>query len=116
MRYRFTTPEKKQIELLAHHIEHHLHTSFTMTDLCRRSGMNAHKLNEGCIHFLDQRPMRFIAACRMSMALFLLRHTDQPIKEISFAVGFRYTKNFMLAFKLYWGRTAGQVRKSSFEF
>ncbi|MCW3074633.1 MAG: helix-turn-helix transcriptional regulator [Flaviaesturariibacter sp.] len=112
MRYRFTRHEQQQIEQLAHYMELHVNRPLTLKELCRRTGMSARKLNEGFFFFLDERPLRYLSACRMAMALFLLRHSDQPIKEISSAVGFRYTKNFMLAFKLYWGYTAGQARKN----
>ena len=54
----------------------------------------------------------FVMHLRMKAAHEALLHTDQPLKRISYEIGYQHTSNFCTAFKRYFGRTPTEARRA----
>ena len=87
-----------------------LNRKFTAARLARHAAMNMEKFREVFCYVFGYRVAEYILEARMQLGYFLLRHTGKTIKEIATLSGYRYSKNFMLAFKKHFGITAGAVR------
>jgi AraC-like DNA-binding protein len=109
--YRFTASEKKRLQDLKLFIDEHLHLNLQLTSLCKKVGMNKHKLNRGFLELFGASTMAYVQQRRMQSADHLLKTTDKTIKEITGSTGYKYTTNFLIAYKKYFGHTAGSVRK-----
>jgi AraC-like DNA-binding protein len=55
-------------------------------------------------------PNKYLNSIRMKKALVLLESTDNPIKEISYDVGFQTPAGFTKKFKSYYGKTPSDIR------
>jgi AraC-like DNA-binding protein len=104
-----TAEEIQRIYQTKSFLLNNLRRKFTVYQLARHAAMNTVKFREGFYLLFHYQVGVYIKEARMQYAYFLLRHTDKPIKEVARLAGFGRTKNFMQAFKKYFGVTAGRV-------
>jgi AraC family transcriptional regulator len=77
--------------------------------LCRHFGMSATHLRRSFRSTTGQSLQSFIADLRLAKAKSMLAGPE-PIKSIAFKLGFKEASAFSYAFKLKFGRTAGEYR------
>jgi len=64
----------------------------------------------------DCPPMTFVIRERLSLAMELLTHTDQPIVSIAQSCGYESSFSFMRLFRKHIGMTAGEYRERNQDF
>jgi AraC-like DNA-binding protein len=74
-------------------------TSYTLVQLCRKSGLNADKLKKGFKLLFGLPPHRYHLEFKMELAKKLLRETELNISEIAFSLGFEEVSNFCAGFR-----------------
>ena len=89
----------------------HLHQPFTTKKLAQRAAMNERKFREAFHYLFEITIGEYVHEARMQTGIILIRLTGNPIKMIAAQTGYRYTKNFMIAFKRRFGRTPREVRR-----
>jgi len=98
------------------YLQEALHEPILLHEVASRFGLSAPKLNAAFVYLFGESFTNFLRKSRMETADLLLRETDKPIKEIAGLIGFKSSKNFMTAYRKYYGRTAGSVRKNDSEY
>jgi AraC-like DNA-binding protein len=111
MPHRLTSTEASLLQALHQYIVEHLHETLTLREICRRVGMNKHKTNATFKMCYGAAPIQFIHRARMELAQQLLKQNEQPIKAIAAATGYGHPKNFLTAYRKYFGRTPGSELK-----
>ncbi len=83
----------------------------TLADLQRLSGLSLRTLNRACQAATDQPPMRRIRSLRLGYACALVQHSDLPITEIAFRVGFARPQEFSREYHRHFGITPRDHRR-----
>jgi AraC family transcriptional activator of pyochelin receptor len=84
---------------------------FSLKQLSAMAGLNRYKLTYG-FHQLFELPVyEFLKKKRMELAKKELQSTDKPIKEIARMTGYSCSQAFTTAFKRFYRKTPGEVRK-----
>jgi AraC-like DNA-binding protein len=105
----FTAEEKERLQQTKNYLLNHLHVAVPVKQAARRAAMGEQRFKDGFQLLFLYTPGRYLHEARMQTALVLLRHTDKTIKEIAALCGFRHYKNFLTAFKKFYGETTGEL-------
>ncbi len=97
------------------YVQESLQKPLLLREVAMQFGLSSDKLNAAFIRLFGKSFKDYLRESRMETADLLLRETDKPIKEIAGLVGFTNSKNFMTAYRRYFGRTAGAVRKEELD-
>lgn len=84
---------------------------WSVDGLAHRVGASRTTLVERFKHFLQQPPMRYLAAWRLQLAAQRLKSTDLPIKTVADQCGYDSEAAFNRAFKRHFGLPPGDWRK-----
>ena len=109
--HEITNEEIQRLYQVKTYLLNHLHQRHTVKQLARGAAMNESKFREAFYMVFSYVVQDYIIEARMQLGFFLLKHTNKAIKEIAWLAGYRQSKNFMNAFKKYFGITAMTVRK-----
>lgn len=91
---------------------HPLHESFSEKTLLSHVGLGRSQYDALFVAAMGITPRRYLELRRLEAARNLLGHTDTPIKEISFRLGFRHASYFSLWFMKHEGRSASEYRSA----
>lgn len=80
-------------------IAQNIHEHFSIYHLAKKVGMNESSLKKEFKRVFGTTITRYTFRIRMHKAIELLKHSDQPIYEISEAVGYKNPTHFTAAFK-----------------
>ncbi len=83
----------------------------SIPELARQVGLNEYKLKNGFRHFFKMGIFDCLLMARMEKAKEMLLMTDEPVKNISIAVGYRRLTSFVAAFRKCYGQSPGRMRK-----
>jgi AraC family transcriptional activator of pyochelin receptor len=87
--------------------------SYTVVQLCRKSGLNAEKLKKGFKELFGMPVHRHHLEFKMGEARRLLLETELTISEIAFSLGYEEVSNFCAGFRKVVGMKAGEWRKNA---
>ncbi len=82
-----------------------------LSDLAAVAGISRYHLVRRFAAACDQTPMRYVAARRLERAGDLLRTTQMPVLEVSWAVGYRSLGSFGRAFLARFGTAPADYRR-----
>ncbi|WP_268224680.1 helix-turn-helix domain-containing protein [Sinomicrobium oceani] len=106
--------EKEKIREIIDYIEGHLDEDLPSTDrIAKKFGINREKLRRIFKRFFKVPMYEFYMHKRLKKAMYLLKTTDIPIKEVASAAGFKGPSSFYRAFKLKYHCAPGQMRKKA---
>lgn len=108
----FTPEETNGIYAARTYILHHLHLPLKIKKLTQVAGLGKRRLNEGFYYYFERNVPRFIHETRLRLGSLLLNHTHWSIKEIAYHIGYRHPKNFLTAYRKFFGTTPGYVRNN----
>ena len=100
---------KKAKTLIDADISKHITIEF----LSEKVGIGNTKLKRGFKQLFKMGLYTYLRKQRMERAVELIADTNRTIKEIAKATGFRYSSNFVSAFKSYHGMPPGKYRAYS---
>jgi transcriptional regulator GlxA family with amidase domain len=109
-----TVDEKKRIYEAESFLVNHLERKLTKNELAKKAALSIVKLNDGFNKLFGMGVSRYIKESRLRTGLFLLQHTDKPIKEIAAIIGYGHTKNFLIAFKKHFKKTPGSIPRPAY--
>lgn len=104
-----TTDEKKRLQEIQSYLTNHLEKKLVINAIAKRAAMSEDKLKEGFFKLFGMTVGNYLHETKMQTGYFLLQNTEKPIKEIAGLTGYKYTKNFLIAFKKRFGVTAGSI-------
>ena len=107
----FTKDERERLQLGLSYLLNHLHQQVTVTQLARCAAMGEQRFKDGFQLLFGHTPGAYLHKARLHTSLVLLKHTDKTIKEIASLCGYAHYKNFLTAFKRFFGHTPNQIRK-----
>ena len=87
-------------------------THYKITEIAAKVGLSPTKLKKGFRLAFGMALYEFLQDQRMQKALIMLDDPKNELKQISKALGFRYTNNFIAAFKKKFSKTPGSIKKS----
>ncbi|RYZ48689.1 MAG: AraC family transcriptional regulator [Sphingobacteriales bacterium] len=106
----YSRDEQERILKTKSYLLNHLHCPLRLSDLTRHAAMGEQRFKDGFRLLLGYTPGDYLHQARMRTARALLRHTDRPIKEIAALCGYQHYKNFLTAYRRFFGETAGASR------
>jgi AraC family transcriptional regulator len=83
----------------------------TLVDIQRLSGLGVHAVIRACKAATGQPPMRRIKDLRLSYACALVQHSDLPMTEIAFRVGYARPQEFSRDYHRRFGITPREHRR-----
>ncbi len=89
---------------------HPLHQRFSEKSLLTQIGLGRSQYDALFVSAMGVTPRRYLELRRLESAKNLLTHTETPIKEISFHLGFRHASYFSLWFVKHQGTSATEYR------
>ncbi len=92
-------------------LEQNLQHRPSITELCRRVGINRNKMRYGFQTLFGTSPADYAAAARLNLARRLLRNTSKPIAVIAAEVGYQQQSTFSSAFRRHFGIAPKNERK-----
>jgi len=87
--------------------------SYTVVQLCRKSGLNAEKLKRGFKFVYGLPPHQYHIQYRIEKAKQLLLNPALNIDEVSYELGYTDASNFCTAFRKVTGVRPGEWRRKS---
>ena len=114
MHHGLTAPEKEKLKALHDYMLANLQQQYTMQWICAYSGLSRYRLNHFFKRQYKSRIFQWLHIQRMERARQLVLESDKPLKEIASLAGYRYSTNFFLAYKQYYGHTPGADRDPEF--
>jgi transcriptional regulator GlxA family with amidase domain len=106
----FTKEEKARLFQTKTFLLTHLQEDLDVARLARHAALGSQRFMDGFALLFDYTPGRYLHEARMQTGLVLLKHTDKTVKEIAALCGYRHYKNFLTAFKSFFGRRPSDVR------
>lgn len=91
--------DQRFVDRLQEALSRHEERSLAVEDLSRALEVSRRTLTEKCRRLLGETPAGLILRAKMERARALLTHTDLPVKDISFRLGFKNPYHFSKAFK-----------------
>ena len=82
-----------------------------LRQLCRKIGINEHKLKTGFRQLFSYPPCGYFLELKMSQAKKLLLEPDSTVNGVAYTLGYQYPSNFCVQFKRKFGMTAGEWRR-----
>jgi len=77
----------------------------TINEIAAQAGTSSTKLKKGFKEINGLGLYHYLHEQRMQKGIYLLENTHKTLKQISHILGYRYTCNFITAFKKRFGRT-----------
>ncbi|MCY7296723.1 AraC family transcriptional regulator [Alteromonas sp. a30] len=105
----------KQISLAITYITDNLDANITQEEVAKLVNMGTTYFSKVFKKTTGHGFVRFVNGCRIDMACELLTHSEEPITEICFKVGFNNISNFNRQFFSLKGMTPSDYRKSALE-
>ncbi|AIC95870.1 MULTISPECIES: helix-turn-helix transcriptional regulator [Shouchella] len=93
------------------YIESNFHKQISLDDVAEQIGLSRYSLTRLFKKQTGATPMEFVRELRIRKACSMLIHTNRPIKDISFEVGFLDVNYFHKVFRRYTGSSASFFRK-----
>lgn len=109
----FTQEELLRIQAVKSFIVNGLKKQLTVQRLARQAAMSEERFGEGFRGLFGTGVGAYVHTMRMQTGKFLLRHTDQRVKEIATVCGYSKTRNFSSAYKKFFGLSPKEERRSS---
>lgn len=100
------------IQSLLDFVHQHYATGMTVSQLSVHGHINKNKCTQLFKEYTGLSPANYILAYRLQQAKGLLLHTQQPVSEICYQVGFNHLSYFIERFKQRYGSTPLAFRKS----
>lgn len=94
------------------YIHRHMSEPIVLADLAKVVGLNPTYFSDRFHEIVGVRPLEYLMRRRIERAQYLLLTTQQPIKEISYAIGIRDPAYFTRAFVKFCGSSPTAYRKS----
>lgn len=95
----FRSSEIKQLELLTSEIKENPEQQYTLSDLCKKTGLSISKLQAGFKRMHNCTVAIFIRDTRLAKAIEMLQQTDLNVSEIVYSVGLNSRSYFCRIFK-----------------
>ncbi len=89
-----------------------LDTPIKLADIAKLAGMSSRTTNRVCKAATGSSPVHRLRELRMTHARGLLQHTDLPVTETAFRVGYARVQEFSRDFKKRYGQTPREARKA----
>lgn len=83
---------------------------FHISDLAQKVGVGSTKLKSGFKLMYGMGLYEYLKEERLQKAMLMLSGTDKTIKQISKAIGFKHTRNFITAVKKRFGNSPGKLK------
>lgn len=110
----YNYPDVQLIQAVYDFILGHKDISFpTLKELARIFGTNEYKLKVGFRYLFKTSIYQFYNNERLKRSRLLIKHTNIPLKNISLMVGFSTYPNFSRAFKIKFGCSPTEIKRSS---
>ena len=90
-----------------------LHSRLTINDMAAIACISRYHFLRAFKQLLGLTPYHYLTQTRLERAQFLLSHTNHPITEICFEVGFESLGSFSTLFRRYTGRSPRDYRKTA---
>jgi AraC family transcriptional regulator, transcriptional activator of the genes for pyochelin and ferripyochelin receptors len=97
-------------------IEKDLSAHYTIQEIATHINLSDTKLKKGFKKAFGFNIFEYLEMQRLEKAKEMIEHEEKSLKQISSAVGFKYTNNFSIAFKKRYGISPGSWRKSLHSF
>jgi AraC-like DNA-binding protein len=111
--FRRFSKEQAFLDRINRIFERHSADGLTVDDLAYLMGMSKRTLTYRCQKLLGDSPAHAYLKARIRKAVLLLKLTDQPIKEISYHLGFKNPYHFSRAFKQVLGHPPAHYREAA---
>jgi AraC-like DNA-binding protein len=105
--------EKQRIYLTKGYLCNHQNKAVTVAQLARHSALGIKKFREGFALLFEMTIQAYLHQTRLQTGKHLLLHTDKPVKEIAALCGYGYYKNFITAYRKFFGQTPYKERKNA---
>ncbi len=92
------------------HIEQNLGGDLSLETLARRSGISPWHFHRRFRALVGEAPARHVRRLRLELAGVLLKHSDLPVTQIAFRVGYETHEAFTRAFGSRFGRAPSELR------
>lgn len=96
-----SAPMPEKMLLLTEMIDKHLNQMLTVADLARSLHMSRVTIHRMFQEYYHCTPLAYMTNKRMTMAEWMLRHSERSIKEIAATLGYKNQLYFSTAFKKY---------------
>ena len=108
-----TTEEyQRKVNILVEYINNHLSETIDLDILAEMSGFSPWHFHRIVKAFLGENIGAFIVRMRVETAARLLRHSDMPVQEISWRVGYDVPSSLSKVFKQFYGISPNGYRKN----
>ncbi|NSL90768.1 helix-turn-helix transcriptional regulator [Chitinophaga solisilvae] len=109
------SPYKEELENALHHVKEYIRKNYqshiAIPKLSQLAGMNTTSLEKGFKQLYARTPREYLEFCRIQQAAWLLKNTQQQVKEITYAVGFTDPNYFSQVFRKHFNVTPSMYRK-----
>ncbi len=85
-------------------IDSNLTRHYTISELAKHAGMSETNLKASFKQLFGKGLYHYLIQQRFVKAVYLLEETDMTLKEISHKLGYKFTCNFITAFKRKYGK------------
>jgi AraC-like DNA-binding protein len=103
--HRISKRDEETLYEIKKYIDENFLTPASLQTLSKRFGINEFKLKHGFKVSFDTSPIKYLQYKRLQFSLFLLRETDQTIKQIADEIGYSHPANFTTAFTKTFGKS-----------
>ena len=108
-----TTEEyQRKVNILVEYINNHLSETIDLDILAEMSGFSPWHFHRIVKAFLGENIGAFIVRMRVETAARLLRHSDMPVQEMSWRVGYDVPSSLSKVFKQFYGISPNGYRKN----
>ena len=90
-----------------------LDESIDLAEIARLAGMSKRTTNRACKAATGMTPVQRLRELRMTHARGLLQHTDLPVTEVAFRIGYARVQEFSRDFKKRYSQTPREARKAA---
>lgn len=108
-------PELKKVEELGNYIKDHISADLSIKNLCRQSGLNPNKLQNGFQYLFAASINEYIIDVRLDHAKKLLKNKEYNVIDVVASVGLESSSYFSKIFKKKYGITPKKFQKSLIE-
>jgi len=93
-----------------------LDESIDLDAIARLAGMSTRTTNRACKAATGMSPVQRLRELRMTHARGLLQHTDLPVTEVAFRIGYARVQEFPRDFKKRYGHTPREARNAESDY
>lgn len=112
-RQRFREPVDPILHAMRLEMVRHIGQPVPLSTISKRLGLSAKQLRTRCLRVLGRTPSRYFLDPRLDAARDLLRSTSLPVTETALVTGFGSHAGFSRAYRLAFGATPSQTRRST---